>query len=85
MYFAYILYSQPFDKYYIGSTSNLQNRIDRHNNGGSRYTRPFRPWALVYSEKFKTGSEAAKREKEIKRYKGGNSFKQLLSGQSHPA
>ena len=32
MYFTYILYSKNLDKYYVGSTNNLENRMERHNS-----------------------------------------------------
>jgi len=31
MFFVYILYSASFDKYYVGQTRNLEDRIIRHN------------------------------------------------------
>jgi len=50
-----------------------------HNKGSSTYTKKFRPWKLVYLEKFKTRSKAIIREKEIKSYKGGNKFNELFT------
>jgi predicted GIY-YIG superfamily endonuclease len=35
---------------------------------------------VVYVEQCSSRSEAMRREKEIKRYKGGEAFKRLLSG-----
>jgi len=50
-----------------------------HNKGCSSYTKKFRPWKLIHIEKHLTRSEAVKREMEIKSYKGGNKFKELLT------
>lgn len=53
---------------YTGITTDLQRRIDEHNQGntGSRYTRARRPVELVYSEPASSRSDASKREHQIK-------------------
>jgi len=58
MYFVYILKSVSKDKYYIGSSSNVQKRLDEHNRGKTRSTKPYAPYELVYTEAYKTRSEA---------------------------
>ncbi len=68
-YFTYILESLKDKTYYIGSTQNLESRLKRHNQGRVTYTKPRRPWKLVYSEKHPDRSSAAKRESEIKAHK----------------
>ena len=78
MYFIYILQSQSTNKYYIGSTSNLVNRLNIHNSNRSLYTKNKGPYKIIYTEEFLSRSEAVKREKQIKSYKGGNAFKRLL-------
>ena len=66
IYYFYILQSQRDGSYYLGQTSNLQARLERHQQGRSRYTRNRRPWKLVYYEEFATRSEAMRRERECK-------------------
>jgi putative endonuclease len=78
MFFVYILQSIKDGSYYIGQTSNLEERMDRHNRGGSKFTKARKPYILVYHAIFETRSEAVRREAEIKGYKGGKSFKELL-------
>ena len=68
-YFVYILRSLEDKTYYIGSTNNLEDRLKRHNEGRVAYTKPKRPWKLVYSEEHPNRSSAAKRESEIKAHK----------------
>jgi putative endonuclease len=52
---------------YAGYTTDLDKREKAHNEGkGARYTRVRRPIRIVYSEQFKTRSEAQKREYEFK-------------------
>ncbi|MGN6802502.1 MAG: GIY-YIG nuclease family protein [Ginsengibacter sp.] len=48
---------------YVGLTNSIERRIDEHNKGKNRSTKPFRPFKLIYSEEFETRIEA--RAKEI--------------------
>jgi len=79
MYYIYILQSTIKQRYYIGQTEDLINRLDVHNSGQVRVTKGYRPWKIIYSENYLTRSEAVKRELEIKNYKGGIKFKRLLN------
>ena len=65
-YYFYILQSQSDGSYYLGQTSDLEDRLNRHNEGRSRYTRARRPWRLVYSEEYAARAEAMRREREVK-------------------
>jgi putative endonuclease len=79
MYFVYIIKSQKDQKYYIGSTSNVEARIAYHNSGRQRSTKNRIPFILVYTEQFASRIEAEARERQIKSYKGGLAFKRLIS------
>ncbi|MEO1052069.1 MAG: GIY-YIG nuclease family protein [Bacteroidota bacterium] len=71
MYFVYILYSQEFDKIYVGYTSNLEERIRSHNELATKgWTIRFRPWLVVYTEEYPTKKEALIREKQLKSSRG---------------
>jgi putative endonuclease len=78
MYHVYILKSIASGHHYIGHTNDLVERIERHNGGRVHSTKNGRPWKIVLTEKYETKSEAAKREMEIKKYKGGILFKRLI-------
>jgi len=66
MWHVYILQCND-GSFYAGASTNVKNRLKRHNNGkASRYTRARRPVGLLYTEKFDTKSEALRREIEIK-------------------
>lgn len=65
-YSVYILHSKSHDKFYIGQTNDLENRIKRHNAGYERYTSPFRPWKIVLSLPKPSRSEAMALEKKLK-------------------
>lgn len=76
MYFTYILLSCDQKHWYIGSTENLQKRLYGHNSGYTFSTKPYRPWKIVYFEKFESRSEATKREMFLKSPSG---YKEYLS------
>ncbi|MGZ5135427.1 MAG: GIY-YIG nuclease family protein [Flavitalea sp.] len=77
-YFVYILQSVKDQKYYVGSTSDVEARLLFHNMQLQRSTRHRTPFIIVYIEELNNKSQALIREKEIKGYKGGNSFRKLL-------
>jgi len=62
MFYAYILKSLKDDKYYYGSTSDLDKRLKYHNSGKVRSTKNRQPLILIYSESFETKTLAIKRE-----------------------
>ena len=78
MHIVYILQSQKDGSHYIGSTSNLEKRVQRHNNRGNTSTRHRRPWLLVYIEKFSLKENAYRREMQLKRYHGSISLKNII-------
>jgi putative endonuclease len=78
MYYVYILKSLKDGKYYIGSSSDVQSRLAFHNAGKQRSTKYRIPFVLIYTEQFQCRTEAEKREKQIKSYKGGEAFKKLI-------
>jgi len=77
-FYVYIIYSEKFDKYYRGITSNPLGRLQRHNCGFARYTKKFRPWKLVYIETFDSKHEALLREKKLKKF-GKVPLRKLIS------
>jgi putative endonuclease len=68
-YIVYINYSLALDQYYIGHTENIQDRLFRHNNSGSRSTKKANDRRLVYTQQFESKSAANQRELGIKRKK----------------
>ena len=66
MFYVYFLKS-PNNKLYIGCTSDIQNRIIRHQKGeGAEFTFRNKVFNLVYIEEFQSLVEARRREKQIK-------------------
>ena len=82
-YFCYILYSALRDRYYVGSCSNLEERIKKHNTNHTGFTGKTGDWILSYREVFNTVEEARKRESEIKKWKSRRLIEKLIcSGHS---
>ena len=81
MYFVYILKSLRIKRHYVGHTDNLRKRLKQHNAGMTKSTKAYIPWKIIYTEEFKTRTEAIQREKEIKSYKGGIKFKKLIDSE----
>jgi putative endonuclease len=77
-FYVYILKSIKDGSYYIGSTQDLNVRLERHNKGRSKYTKGRGPWKLIYSEEHPDRSSAIKRENAIKRQKSTESIKALV-------
>jgi len=81
MYTVYIIESLSNGRYYIGVTSDLTQRLRHHNSGANKSTKNRGPWITVYSETFTDKKDAWLREQQIKKYKGGEAFKKLLTKQ----
>jgi len=79
-FYTYVLYSENFNKIYIGQSLDLQKRLFEHNTGMSKYTKRYLPWKIILKEEFKSRSEAMKREKELKSQKGREYIWNLING-----
>ena len=67
MFTVYVLYSETFNKIYIGYTSDLIGRIKSHNELATKgWTVKFRPWKVIYTEIFESKADAMQREKQLK-------------------
>ena len=78
MYFVYVLLSLKDQKFYIGFTSNLENRLKDHHAGRNTSTKSRRPFQLVYYEAHLSKEDAQRRERYFKSTKGKVSLKQML-------
>ena len=78
MYHVYILRSAVSGRRYIGVTIDLERRLKDHNRGKDRSVRGRGPFELVWSEAYASRIEAYRRERQIKRFKGGEALQRLL-------
>ena len=79
--FVYLLASEVSNKTYIGYTTNIFQRIRRHNgiiSGGAKYTIRDRPWKLVlFVSGFKDKREALSFEWYAKHKKSNKNWEKL--------
>ncbi|MFN5170530.1 MAG: GIY-YIG nuclease family protein [Cyclobacteriaceae bacterium] len=66
---VYILQSERDGSFYIGQTSDLADRLRRHNLGLEKYTSRKAPWRLYWTQRVATRSEAIRLERKIKNFK----------------
>jgi putative endonuclease len=67
MYYVYLLKSvKDSSKIYVGYTTNLKERLAKHNEGGSIHTTQYKPWKLVVYLAFDSKEKALSFEKYIK-------------------
>ena len=62
----YIIRSLRTQRYYVGSTKDVEERLREHNAGKSLSARAGAPWELVHTETFPTRSEAVRHELKVK-------------------
>ncbi len=83
MFYTYILFSPGIDRFYIGCTSNIEERLKKHNNKNKGFTNQANDWCVVYSKTFSTKQEALNLEKQIKSWKSKTRIRKLINSE-HP-
>ncbi len=61
--------SQKLNRYYLGHTSNLNDRLKKHNTNHKGFTGKTNDWKIVYSEEYPLKTEAYARERQVKKQK----------------
>ena len=82
MFFVYVIRSEKDGRFYVGLTSDVEQRVIQHNKGMTFSTKGFRPWKLFFFEEFETREEARKREVYLKSGVGKEYIKTKWSGSS---
>jgi len=77
-YLVYTLLSNKDNKFYIGFTTNLINRVKDHNAGKNISTRHRKPLDLIYFEGYLDKRDALGREKFLKSGSGKKYLKKQL-------
>ncbi len=52
--------------FYVGMTTDVNDRIKRHNIGREKATKPYKPFDLIYKKQFDTREAARDHEKYLK-------------------
>ena len=69
-YFVYVIRSRIIKYRYVGISNNPKRRIDSHNKGYNRTTKPYIPFDTILIEGFSTREKAREREKYLKSGEG---------------
>ncbi len=77
-FYLYILYSRLLNKYYVGHTSNIEERLKSHLYNHLGFTSRAKDWVLVYSEGFSKKTDAQARELQIKKWKSRLMIEKLI-------
>ena len=80
--YVYLIYSNKFNKFYTGISSNPANRICEHNLGKLRSSSKFKPYKLVYTKPHDSYKEARKHELWLK--KKNHQYKNKLAQLAPP-
>ncbi len=80
MYFVYILFSEKLNRYYVGTTDDVEGRLFEHNSGfyDGVFTSKGIPWRLCLSYSCDTSDKAYALERFIKRMKSRKFIEKLL-------
>ena len=77
-YCVYVLISQKDNRFYIGYTTNLHNRLISHETGQSIATAARRPFLLLFCEYYLSKHDATRREKYFKTTIGKKMLRLML-------
>ena len=84
MAFVYVIYSETFDKFYIGfTTEDPIDRLEKHNSDFyyDKFTAKYKPWFLFWSLACKSPNQARQIENHLKKMKSKVYLKNLVK---HP-
>lgn len=78
MVYVYILKSEKSGRLYIGSSEDVEARINRHNQGIVSATKNFCPWKLMFKQEFQNLTIARAVESKLKRYKRKDFLEKII-------
>lgn len=78
MYYCYILRSLKNGKLYIGSTPDLKARLESHNNGENKATKPNIPYEIIFYSGFINKEDSINCEQYFKTTSGWKRIHKML-------
>ncbi len=78
MYYVYTISSLIRNYIYVGLTNNVERRVNEHNKGKNKTTKPYIPFKTILIEKFNSRTDARKREKFLKSGYGKEYIKKFI-------
>ena len=76
MYHVYILLNEAGIRTYTGVAEDVEKRLQQHNSGRVKASRPYRPYKVIHIEQFATLKEARQKEKFYKSTTGRKVIKE---------
>lgn len=77
-YYVYILHNSKKDFIYIGYSEDLKERVQTHNAGEVKSTKPYKPLELIHYEAYKNIKDAKWRELYLKSNRGRTTLVTML-------
>ncbi|MGB0917069.1 MAG: GIY-YIG nuclease family protein [Flavobacteriales bacterium] len=79
MFCCYILHSKSIDRYYVGETNSMEERLNQHNHSffENSYTKQADDWTVVLQLECKNRIHARKVEAHIKQMKSRDYIENL--------
>ena len=77
MYYVYVLKSEKNNRYYIGYTKDVSERLKIHNAGRVPSTTKDKPWTVFYKEEYEDSLAARQRELKLKSWKSRKALERL--------
>ena len=81
MFLLYILKSKKNDRFYIGSTNDMERRLNEHNSGKTKSLKYLRPLEVVFLKEFENERDARQMEKKLKKFKNKNILEKIVADQ----
>ncbi|MCF7874221.1 MAG: GIY-YIG nuclease family protein [Candidatus Omnitrophica bacterium] len=78
MYFVYILLNKARTRTYTGVAEDVKKRLKEHNTGKVKFSRPYRPYEIIYTKSFETLKEARQKERFYKSTTGRRKLKEMI-------
>jgi len=76
--YVYVLESIKSGDLYIGYTTDLRKRLQKHNKGLNLSTKTNKPWKLIHYETYLNDKDARRRERYLKTSQGSRLLKRML-------
>jgi putative endonuclease len=81
-FYVYILFSEKLNRYYIGQTQDLTERLRKHRFSKDHYTGKADDWVLKYKEEYSNREDAISRECLIKSKKSRKYIEFLIDSKN---
>lgn len=78
-YFTYVLQSEKDNKFYYGSTNNIERRVCQHKLGLVESTKHRRPIILIGTKPFEAKEDAIEFERHLKKCKNKKYILKLIN------